>query len=60
MFNPFQREELQALIIRCKCLRDSKKTKLDWIRIYSDVINALDHLDAAIARSTIYAKDREK
>jgi hypothetical protein len=53
MFNPFRREEIQALIFRCECLRDTPGTNPDWRRIYDDIVHALDHLDAAIARSTV-------
>ncbi len=30
-----------------------------WIKIYEDILHALDHLDAAIARSIVHTVEKE-
>jgi hypothetical protein len=53
----FTREELWILIARLDYFAGISGTNPVWVKIYQEASHALDHLDAAMGRSTVGVPD---
>lgn len=51
---PFNREELTGLGNRCELMASIRGLNPAWRRAYLNLADAVDHLDAIFARSTVY------